>query len=251
MGKENKGSRDVLGLAPYGEAVKIATKAAVDGASAFLGRICLPAAEEFGLLLRDKVRAWRANNLVRILQKAEAKLNEMGGVEGKQAHPRLVADIVERGSWCDADDVQELWAGLLASSCSPDGSDESNLLFINLLSQLTHAEARILSHAGTHCRKSATPGGIATSAGWPTYNVPLLQEVSGLEDAYLLDIQIDHLRSLGLTMGGFDASLSDLRAGIRPTELGLCLYVRCQGSTASPVEHFNLSVPDPQPKNEQ
>lgn len=28
---------------------------AVDGAGAFLGRICLPAAEEFGLLLRDKV----------------------------------------------------------------------------------------------------------------------------------------------------------------------------------------------------
>ncbi len=57
---------DLLGLAPYGEAVNTATKVVVDGAAAFLSRVCLPASEEFGLLLQDQVRHWRAQNIARI-----------------------------------------------------------------------------------------------------------------------------------------------------------------------------------------
>ncbi len=52
---DEKSSVDLFRIKPLGEAAKIVTQAAVDGAGAFLGRICLPAAEEFGLLLRDKV----------------------------------------------------------------------------------------------------------------------------------------------------------------------------------------------------
>lgn len=47
---------DVLGIKPVAEAVNTVTKGTVEGASAFLSRICLPAAEEFGFLLQDKVR---------------------------------------------------------------------------------------------------------------------------------------------------------------------------------------------------
>lgn len=61
-------SRDVFGLAPFGESLHTLTKAAVDGAAAFLGRICLLAAEEFGLLLRDKISRWRAANAVAVVQ---------------------------------------------------------------------------------------------------------------------------------------------------------------------------------------
>jgi len=39
------------------EAINTVTTSVVGGAEAFLGRICLPAAEEFGLLLRDRVHA--------------------------------------------------------------------------------------------------------------------------------------------------------------------------------------------------
>jgi hypothetical protein len=53
----NDGDNETPGIdllrKPVEEAVKIATKGAVDGVGAFLSRICLPAAEEFGLLCRD------------------------------------------------------------------------------------------------------------------------------------------------------------------------------------------------------
>ena len=54
----------MFGLAAYGEALNTLAKGAVDGASAFLSKICLPAAEEFGLLLRDKLSVWRAKNAI-------------------------------------------------------------------------------------------------------------------------------------------------------------------------------------------
>lgn len=64
-------SFDIFGIRPLAEAINTLTKGAVDGAGAFLSRICLPAAEEFGLMLRDKVSSWRAKNAVAIIQKAE------------------------------------------------------------------------------------------------------------------------------------------------------------------------------------
>ena len=45
------GGGDALGLRPFGEAIREVAKGTMEGAGAFLGQICLPAAEEFGLLI--------------------------------------------------------------------------------------------------------------------------------------------------------------------------------------------------------
>src|SRR5262245_35043001 len=124
-GENESKSLDVLGIKSYGNAIKIATQGAVDGASAVLSRICLPVAEELGLLFRDRVSHWRAIQAAKIVEKADSKLRSQPNFEQKHAHPRLVGAIVEHGSWTDADSVQEMWAGLLASSCTEDGRDES------------------------------------------------------------------------------------------------------------------------------
>jgi hypothetical protein len=102
-------SVDLFGVKPLADAANVATTRTFDAAAAFLRRICLPAAEEFGLLLRDRVSAWRAANAIKIAQKAEGKLNKQPESDRKQAHPRIVAQIVEQGSWIEADDIQELW----------------------------------------------------------------------------------------------------------------------------------------------
>jgi hypothetical protein len=73
MSKNEWQSLDVLGIKPLAEAINTVIKGTVDGAAVFLGRICLPAAEEFGLLLRDRVSHWRRQNLIRIAEKAERK----------------------------------------------------------------------------------------------------------------------------------------------------------------------------------
>jgi hypothetical protein len=232
-------SRDVLGIAPYGEAVRAVAQGAVDGAGAFLGRICLPAAEEFGLYLRDRVATWRRNHAVVIAQRAETLLGDEGG--HLHAHPRLVMRIIEDGSWSDDDIVQAMWAGLLASSCCADGRDESNLLFINLLGQLTSSQVRILRFACETATKHLTP------AGWLEADREIcvlgkIIEVSGVEDIHRLDRELDHLRTVGLLTinAGFMSRGQERIADISPSALALHLYARSQGFRGSLEEFFGL-----------
>jgi len=239
--KESK-SLDILGIKPISDAVSLATKAAVDGASAFLGKICLPAAEELGELFRDKVRVWRANNFVKIISEAEAKYNKYQAISGAHAHPRLVAATLEHGSWSDDKVLQEMWGGLLTSSCSEDGRDESNLIFINLLSQLTSLQVRILNYACDKANKVVTTEGLILPArGGLFVDVPKLKEIAGTDDIHRLDREMDHLRGLELIKMGFSERTPT--ADIIPTALAFYLYVRCQGFTGSPAEFFGLKSP--------
>jgi len=221
---------DLLGIAPYGEALNTLAKGTMDGAGAFLSRICLPAAEEFGLLLRDKVSSWRYKNATRILLDAERLLALEPDSDGTHAHPRLVWRILEDGSWTDDDSIQKLWAGLLATSCTKDGNDESNLIFINLLNQLTSVQAQIISFI---CSRASV---VLSPMGWVYSNqqnctAEELGNLSGTRDIQRLDRDLDQLSNLGLlpVTGGFPSRALIPVADTTPTTLALQLYARCNG----------------------
>jgi hypothetical protein len=233
----DKESLDLLGIKPIGEAINAATKAAIKGAGAFLGRICLPAAEEFGLLLKDKISFWRLKNFLKISEKAENLLKRNPDFELRHAHPRLIASILENGSWSDDDTIQNMWGGLLASSCTPDGQDDSNLIFITLLSQLTKSQARILKYCCEKTRKYAAKPGLIQVHDEIT-QISILTEISGITNINVLDRELDHLRSLGLIKGGIYPGIE--LVDITPNPLALYMYVRCQGSFDSPINYFNV-----------
>ncbi|MGD0098020.1 MAG: hypothetical protein ABSB60_16140 [Terracidiphilus sp.] len=231
---------DLLGLAPYGKALNTVAKGAVGGAGAFLSRICLPVAEEFGLLLRDKVHNWRSANATHILLKAEKLLSTESDADSVHAHPRLVWQILEDGSWTEDDSIQQLWAGLLATSCTAEGTDESNLIFINLLNQLTSIQVRILAVA---CARAEV---VLSPMGWIHSNelyctAEELCSISGLQDVPRLDREMDRLSSLGLftVQGGFPARALMPVANITPTTLALQLYARCNGHRGAPQDFYS------------
>ena len=160
MSTEDGRAIDLFGIKPFGDSVKILTTGMVDGAGAFLSRICLPAAGEFGLLLRDKVRAYRAANLASIALLAEKKLEASNPNANVHALPRVVFNILEEGSWVEDGVVQDLWAGLLASSCTSTGDDDSNLLFVRLLSDMTKLQAKLLNFACDRAEKEVAANGL-------------------------------------------------------------------------------------------
>ena len=90
------------------------------------------------------MKAYRQANLVRIANKAERKLKANTVAKNVQANPQVVAKAIEAGSWIEDDLVQEMWAGLIASACTEDGKDDSNLVFVQSLGQLTATEARLI-----------------------------------------------------------------------------------------------------------
>lgn len=241
---------DVLGIRPLGKAIDRLSEAAVSAAGAFLSRICLPAAEELGFLLQDNVRGWRARNATRIAQKAEEITNARAGQSPLRAPPRIVAAALEVGSWTDDDHLQSMWAGLLASSCTPEGGDEENLMFTSLLGQLSSSQVRILEFACINCQKHTEGPGFVLATLF-TMSVDQLRVASSVQDIHRLDRELDHLHELGLIGGmlgpvGFLAGPNGV-AAVTPTALALHMYVRCKGSRQSPSEFFGVAPPSTPP----
>jgi hypothetical protein len=244
--KSGFGAHDLLGIAPVGRAVERVTDSVLRGTDALLGRICLPAAEEFGLLLRDKVSGWRQQNVLSTVTKAQPLL-EAAASENRHAPPRLIIESLNHASWADCEEVQQMWAGLLASSCTTDGNDDSNWIFINLLGQLTAVRAGILKTACEAAPKTVQPNGLIGAEALHRTAEELIA-LTGCADVQRIDRELDHLRVLGLIQFGFHAGFAkEALADIRPTALALHLYVRAQGSLQSPIEYFGLAADDAPP----
>ncbi len=227
---------DVLGIAPVGKAIERVTDSVVGGAEAFLGKICLPFAEEIGLLFQDWVKRKRARNAVTIVEKAAEKV----GDAGVQAPPRVVFNILETGSWIEDTVVQDMWAGLLASSCTKDGDDDSNLLFVNILKDLTKLQALILNYSCENARKNKFSNGLINASEF-RIDHDTLKQFTGESDINRLDREMDYLHDHGLINGGFNLQFGHVE--LTPQPLALHLYVRCQGSRLNPVEYFKCKDP--------
>lgn len=237
---KNIGAHDLLGIAPVGRAAERVTESVLSGTEALLARVCLPAAEEFGLLLRDKVSEWRRRNAVATVLKAQRML-EAAAAEGRHAPPRLILESLARASWSDSDEVQQMWAGLLASSCGPDGRDDSNWIFVNLLGQLTELQAQIVKIACESATKIVQQMGLVAAEALHRTG-PELAALTGCADVQRIDRELDHLRALGLIQFGFvGGSATEPLADIRPSPLALHLYVRAQGSLQNPIDYFQLT----------
>ncbi|WP_440952104.1 Abi-alpha family protein [Methanococcoides sp. FTZ1] len=75
----------------------------------------------------------------------------MLGIKGSsttnlRAHPHIVHIIIDQDSLVEDNYIQDMWVGLLASSCTKDGKDEGNLIYIDLFSKLTSSEVRTLNY---------------------------------------------------------------------------------------------------------
>lgn len=214
-------------------------KGAVSGIAAVYGSLCAPVAGEIGQWLKERVQAYRLQNLAAVSERT-SKLIDAGNLPpGAQAHPRLMAKILDESSWADDATVQDMWAGLLISSCDETGKDDSNLVFINRLSQLTKVQARILHYACLNAQKVVSKSGLITTQGWLKISPQEVKQIAEEDDIHRLDRECDHLRSLELIHAGFDFYSG--MADITPTPLALNLFVRCQGSRATPGEFFNLT----------
>lgn len=214
----------------------IATQAAMKAATDVFNRVILPAAKEAGLLLQDHVIGWRMINRIAVARKLEAKLKENTIPEGHHAHPQIACAIIEKSSWIDDSEVQDLWAGLLSSSCTETGDDDSNLIFVNLLGQMTKLQARVMKFVCERAVKHFPPSGLIAANGF-MISVQELLAISCETDIQRLDRELDHLRAMALLDGGLNIHNST-RAQIGPTTLGLHMYVRCAGSRQSAVEYF-------------
>lgn len=237
---------DIFGIKPIGEAQLEAIKAAIKGVSSFLEIVFKPGLEELGYLMRDEVRYWRLNNILRMLNKAQGKLDYDGKELNLTANARVGIAIMEECSSVDNEELQDLWAGLFASSCTPDGKDDSNMNFVDLLRRMSSVEAKIIDYACKNSLKFLYPNKLIMSDGL-NVSFDTLVGITGTDDIYRLDSELDHMRSIELLVhddtfegggGGFTASDIELDANITPSPLALNLYYRTHSTGISPIEFW-------------
>jgi hypothetical protein len=232
-----KKSLDILGIKPIGDAVNTTVSKAFQGLEGFLKSVCAPALDEIGLMFKDHVRHWRLKNILNILEKSKGKLKFEDGELKMHVHPRVALSIIENGSLSDSDVIQDLWAGLFASSCTESGQEDENIIFVSILNQLTTVEAKILNYACSDSRKIIHSNGLVKSDKI-FIKFEDLRKVAGVDDMHKLDRYLDHLSSMNIIVGGFPLEGQELTAEIRPTPLALNLFIRCQGFNGSVAEFW-------------
>ncbi|WP_420236865.1 Abi-alpha family protein [Telmatobacter bradus] len=125
-------------MSDLGEIVK---SGPVDKAVDLLHRLAGPMFDEFGAVLADKARVYRAKNLVSTVRKTERILRE-AGLPANAVPTRLLLPIMEACSVEATETLQEMWAGLLATASQQ--TDSVSPSFIETLKQLTPDEAQHL-----------------------------------------------------------------------------------------------------------
>lgn len=251
--KENSDSlisiNDILGIKPVGETGLLVAKSAIKGVSSFLSVVCKPGLEELGFLIKDRVRQWRLSNILRVLEKAKGKLSFDGKELNLYANPRVGLSIMECCSEVDNEELQDYWAGLFASSCTPEGKDDSNMVFVDLLRRMSSIEARFVDYACRNCKKIVFPNNLIL-ADTLTVSFDELVRITGINDIYRLDSELDHMRSIELllhsgmfvTGGGFTATDEQLDANLTPSPLALSLYYKTHCTGITPIEFWKDNI---------
>ena len=240
----DKKSGDLLGIKPLSKSVEIVTKGTVDGLGTFLGFLCLPMAEEFGLLFRDKVRNWRNKNIAAIENSAKIMYTNQFGTENKTVHPQIINSIVENGSWSEDSIVQKMWAGLLISACSSDTPSQENIIYINYLNKLTHLEAVFIQSLMKSIRVFQTKEGFI-------YTEQIVFDRQHLYDSFQttdlqeIDFHLDHLRESSVLGegSGFNAVTGICKVTL--SAIGLSLLAKCSGFNGTAKSYFKPPIKEP------
>lgn len=231
--KKEKSSLDILGVKGISDSIKIITQASVDGAKAFLSRVCLPAAEEFGLILKDHISSWRKKNTIGILNAAEEMAKDRLGKE--TISPRIVYEILEKGSLNEQPSFQRIWAGLLVTSLSECSEDDTNLIYAQILEKMTFSELQLVIFLCHSNPKYQTTNG-RLSCFPQKYDYQTLPEMLSKKSFPELVRISEHLSALKLIEGGFDSSTSFL--SVKPTDLSLNIISRGHGYKGNLSDYY-------------
>lgn len=212
------------------------------GALAFLHRICPEATEDLGRLLRAGLSNFRLASAMAIILTAERMVSFAPNADRLRAPASLVLRIVEEGSWADAESTQHLWAGLLATSCTAGGKDESNLSFVNMLCQLTASHVRILSAVCSKATKFMA--GVERISSRPiTLSAREMIQITGSRDMIRIQRDLEYLSEIGLlTTSVRTESFTPIEGSeLTPTSLGLQLFARCSGHRGATQEFYGVA----------
>jgi hypothetical protein len=136
------------GTAPYGKAIEESAKAANNAVDLIRegGRAIGPTIGNiYGLLIGDKVAAARERRLDEITRKTEKILHDRDVKERLELPDDIAIPLLEAAQGESREELQELWARLLANAMDPSRADNVRPEFIDTVRRLQPTDAKILT----------------------------------------------------------------------------------------------------------
>jgi len=134
-------------MADDAELIKAGTQGIVQGAmkpfSDLIQRLFGPAAEEAGLMLKDSVQDYRRMRRIRFFKRTREVLAN-AQIEPAQVPLKILIPIIENASNEEDDNLQDIWANLLANAVDPDERNGVYPSFPPILKELTARDAKYL-----------------------------------------------------------------------------------------------------------
>jgi hypothetical protein len=200
-------------------------------AIAFMSRLSPEGAKKAGQLVDGEWTKTRVANVVQILLKTESLLPQNFSVENMGPKPSLVVKVLECGSWAGERWIQELWAGLLVSSCTVPHKDDSDEVFADLLGKLAAGQVRILKYACVRVGALRSESSANPSQSLICGREEIM-EIAASRELVRIERDLDHLYGLGLLerRALVVSTSTHYAADITPSNLGMDLYDRCKVS---------------------
>jgi hypothetical protein len=126
------------------ESVSIAkVDAAAIPFSAIARRMLGPAADELAEMSRYNARTYRYQRQVKCIEKA-VRMAQEAGFTPQAVRPKILFPLLEGASFEDREDLDTMWAALLANASSPGDAEKVRPGFIAILKQMSPDEVESL-----------------------------------------------------------------------------------------------------------
>ncbi|HWA93126.1 MAG TPA: PilZ domain-containing protein [Terracidiphilus sp.] len=193
-------------------------------ALAFLRQICPLAGDAMSQMLEKELGVARVACAVDIVLIAKQLMGVDRNATKLHAHPGVVLRILENGSWAEFDLIKQYWGGLLASSCTKDGKDTSNLTHVDSFSLMRVMHFQLLAEGCRYVERGENPACLPED----------LPKITGTSDTIPIYRAIALLGELGLMEKSSKSTYAfGEKIRIAPTEQGLDLMARCKGAAAA------------------
>jgi hypothetical protein len=202
---------------------KASLETAFEPVAKVIDQIVGPAAEEFGLTLRDHIRVFRLTQQLKLFTKAKTILDG-AGVQPKRIPLKLLAPILEHATLEDDQSLQDMWATLLANNAMGDSLET---IFAEILRQLSPADALLLRN----CFNEVMTSPMHREKGRFIILQSIRQWIDDIRkertDIPLSDLSMENLIRLGLIETG-GIAVNGVGGEPRLTEIGLQFMYACE-----------------------
>lgn len=127
------------------------SKAAKEGGKSFLSAVLRPPGEALGGIYADQLNERRHANLIKIAARAQHRL-QVAGVTAKQVPLSIIHPALEAASLEENENLQDLWANLLANAADPRGINTVSASFPGMLRELSARDVTFLDALYRHAK---------------------------------------------------------------------------------------------------